>query len=138
MSADLGAGLGGGLGAGLGGGLGAGLDADLRVGLDIGATKVLGVVVATDGTVVTQSRELTVPGADGVLAAATAVLDRLAAALDGALPPRIGIGIPGSSTVTAAPYVMRSTSIWTGSGSRSPTCWPNAPAPPSGSRTTST
>ena len=35
------------------------------------------------------------PGADGVLATATTVLDRLAAALDGALPSHVGIGIPG-------------------------------------------
>jgi glucokinase len=44
---------------------------------------------------VAQSRTATVPGADGVLAAASAVLSRLAVALDGALPPHIGIGIPG-------------------------------------------
>ncbi len=71
------------------------MSAGNRVGLDIGATKVLGAVVAADGTVVAQSREVTVPGADGVLAAATTVLDRLAAALDGALPSHVGIGIPG-------------------------------------------
>ena len=63
----------------------------------------LGAVVAADGTVVAQSREVTVPGADGVLATATTVLDRLAVALDGALPPHVGIGFPDSSTVTAAP-----------------------------------
>jgi glucokinase len=67
----------------------------LRVGLDIGATKVLGAVVAADGSVLAQSREVTAPGADGVLATAMTVLDQLTAALDGALPPRIGIGIPG-------------------------------------------
>ena len=67
----------------------------MRVGLDIGATKVLGAVVAADGSVVAQSRGVTAPGADGVLAAAMTVLDQLAAALDGALPPHIGIGIPG-------------------------------------------
>jgi predicted NBD/HSP70 family sugar kinase len=71
------------------------MSAGLRVGLDIGGTKVLGAVVAADGSVVTQSRAVTVPGAAGVLASASAVLDRLAAALDGALPPQIGIGIPG-------------------------------------------
>jgi glucokinase len=67
----------------------------LRVGLDIGATKVLGAVVAADGSVVAQSREATAPGADGVLATATTVLDRLAAAFDGALPSHVGIGFPG-------------------------------------------
>jgi glucokinase len=67
----------------------------LRVGLDIGATKVLGAVVAAGGTVVTQFRAPTVPGPEGVLDTATSVLDRLAAALDGALPSRVGIGFPG-------------------------------------------
>jgi glucokinase len=71
------------------------MTAELRVGLDIGASKVLGAVVAADGTVAAQSREVTVPGPDGVVATAMTVLDRLAAALDGALPPRVGIGIPG-------------------------------------------
>jgi glucokinase len=71
------------------------MSAGTKVGLDIGATKVLGAVVAADGTVMAQFREVTVPGADGVLAAAMTVLDRLAAALDGALPARVGIGIPG-------------------------------------------
>src|ERR1039457_3981301 len=71
------------------------MSAGMRVGLDIGATKVLGAVVAADGSVVAQSRGVTAPGADGVLAAAMTVLDQLAAALDGALPPHIGIGIPG-------------------------------------------
>jgi glucokinase len=73
---------------------------ELRVGLDVGATKVLGVIVGDDGTVVAQAREATAHGPDGVLATATAVLDRLAAALDGdirgrALPAQVGIGFPG-------------------------------------------
>jgi glucokinase len=68
---------------------------DLRVGLDIGATKVLGAVVDADGTVVAQARQDTRPGAEGVLASATAVLDGLALRLDGALPPHIGIGVCG-------------------------------------------
>jgi glucokinase len=71
------------------------MSAGLRVGLDIGGTKTLGVVVAADGAVVAQAREATVAGADGVLATATTVLDRLAAALDGALPTHVGIGFPG-------------------------------------------
>src|SRR5260370_30465473 len=70
------------------------MSAGMRIGLDIGATKVLGAAVAADGTVAAQCRESTVPGADGVLATATTVLDRLAAALDGALPSHVGIGIP--------------------------------------------
>ena len=67
----------------------------MRVGLDIGATKALGVVIEADGTVVAQSRQNTVPGANGVLDTATTVLDSLATALDDVLPSHIGIGIPG-------------------------------------------
>jgi predicted NBD/HSP70 family sugar kinase len=68
---------------------------DMRVGLDIGATKVLGAVVDAEGTVIAQARHDTRPGADGVLASATAVLDSLALRLDGALPSHIGIGVCG-------------------------------------------
>jgi predicted NBD/HSP70 family sugar kinase len=67
----------------------------MRVGLDIGATKVLGAVIEADGTVVAQSRQKTLSGADGILDTATTVLDSLAIALDGVLPSHIGIGIPG-------------------------------------------
>jgi glucokinase len=73
---------------------------DLRVGLDIGGTKVLGAVMDGGGAVVAQAQQDTRPGPDGIVASATAVLDLLAAALarfDGyrALPPHVGIGIPG-------------------------------------------
>jgi glucokinase len=71
------------------------MSADVRVGLDIGATKILGAVVSADGTILAQFREPTVPGADGVLATATRVLDRLAAEFDGVLPSHVGIGFPG-------------------------------------------
>jgi glucokinase len=71
------------------------MSADRRVGLDIGATKILGAVVTADGAVLAQAREATVPGADGVLATATRVLDRLAANFDGVLPSHVGIGFPG-------------------------------------------
>jgi len=67
----------------------------MRVGLDIGATKVLGVVIDADGTVVTQSRLNTVPGPDGILATSMNVLTSLGTGIDGALPSHIGIGIPG-------------------------------------------
>jgi predicted NBD/HSP70 family sugar kinase len=67
----------------------------MRVGLDIGATKVLGAVIRADGTIAAQARLDSLPGADGILNTATRLLDQLAAALDGALPPHIGIGIPG-------------------------------------------
>jgi glucokinase len=67
----------------------------MRVGIDIGATKVLGAVIEADGTVVAQSRQKTLPGADGILDTAMTVLNSLGIALDGALPSYIGIGIPG-------------------------------------------
>ena len=67
----------------------------MRVGLDIGATKVLGAVIGDGGAVVAQARQDTLPGPDGVLESVTRVLDLLTASLDGALPPHIGIGIPG-------------------------------------------
>src|SRR6185437_2917293 len=47
------------------------------------------------GAVVAQARQDTLPGPEGVLDSVTTVLDQLAASLDGALPPHIGIGIPG-------------------------------------------
>ncbi len=71
------------------------MNGELRVGLDIGATKILGAVIGEGGAVVAEARQDTRPGPDGVLETATAVLDLLAAALDGVLPPHIGIGIPG-------------------------------------------
>jgi len=71
------------------------VNGDLRVGLDIGATKVLGAVVDSGGTVVARSRQDTRLGAEGVLATATAVLDSLTTALDGVLPAHIGIGVCG-------------------------------------------
>ena len=71
------------------------MNSDIRVGLDIGATKLLGAVVDADGAVLAQSRQDTRPGAAGVLASATTVLDSLAIALGAVLPSRIGIGIPG-------------------------------------------
>jgi len=71
------------------------MSAGLRVGLDIGGTKVLGVVVAADGAVLAQTRASTVPGADGVVTSAATVLERLSAALDGALPAQVGVGFPG-------------------------------------------
>ncbi|HEY1666318.1 MAG TPA: ROK family protein [Trebonia sp.] len=67
----------------------------LRVGLDIGATKILGAVIDADGTVIAQTRQDTRSGPDGVLDAATSVLDLLATSLDGVLPSHVGIGIPG-------------------------------------------
>lgn len=68
---------------------------EARVGLDIGASKILGVVVAADGTVLAQARERTVPGPDGVLASAGTVLERLAEAIEGPLPASLGVGVPG-------------------------------------------
>jgi glucokinase len=67
----------------------------MRIGLDIGGTKILGVVLATDGSVIAQTKVGTEGGPDGIIASATSVLSRLAVTLDGALPTQIGIGIPG-------------------------------------------
>lgn len=71
------------------------VNGDMRVGLDIGATKALGAIVDADGAVVARSRQDTKPGPEGIIDTAMTVLDHLAAALDGALPAHIGIGIPG-------------------------------------------
>jgi glucokinase len=71
------------------------VNGDMRIGLDIGATKVLGAVIGNGSAVVAQARQDTLPGPDGVLETITSVLGLLAAALDGALPAHIGIGIPG-------------------------------------------
>ena len=67
----------------------------MRIGLDIGGTKILGVVLATDGSIIAQTKVGTAGGPDGIIASATDVLSRLAVTLDGALPTQIGIGIPG-------------------------------------------
>jgi glucokinase len=67
----------------------------LLVGLDIGATKILGVVIDPDGTVIAQRRQQTLPGPEGVLDTAATVVDLLTTELDGAMPAHIGIGIPG-------------------------------------------
>ncbi len=71
-----------------------------RIGLDIGATKILGVVMGDGGAVVARARQDTSPGPDGILTTVTTVLGLLATqldgtGLDGARPSHIGIGIPG-------------------------------------------
>jgi glucokinase len=71
-----------------------------RIGLDIGATKILGVVMGDGGAVVARARQDTRPGPDGILTTVTTVLGLLATqldgtGLDGAPPSHIGIGIPG-------------------------------------------
>ena len=65
------------------------------IGLDIGATKTLGVLVDADGRVLKQVREATEPGRDGVVRTAELVVAHLGAAIDGARPTSVGLGIPG-------------------------------------------
>ena len=65
------------------------------VGLDIGGTKVHGVVLDSDGTILAQVRESTELGPDGVLATAERVFDALRAATGLALTARVGVGVPG-------------------------------------------
>ena len=65
------------------------------VGLDIGATKILGVVVDDRGEIVAQVREQTSPGAEGVLASAAAVVRRLGDISGLELTGPVGVGIPG-------------------------------------------
>jgi len=65
------------------------------VGLDIGATKILGVVVDGQGAILAQVREETSPGADGVLSSAATVVERLQAASGEPLTGPVGVGIPG-------------------------------------------
>jgi glucokinase len=65
----------------------------LRYGLDVGATKVLGVVV-DDGRVVAEVREPSALGVDGVVATVAKVVDELRD-LAGAPSDAIGIGLPG-------------------------------------------
>ncbi len=68
------------------------------VGLDIGGTKTHGVVLGEDGSIVAQVREVTRPGADGVVATAERVFDALVRESGGSgerLACRVGVGVPG-------------------------------------------
>lgn len=67
----------------------------LRVGLDIGATKTLGVVVDETYRLRTEVREATKPGAEGIVATAALVVDRLRDAVTAAAGLPVGVGIPG-------------------------------------------
>ena len=68
------------------------------VGLDIGGTKTHGGVLGEDGSIVAQVREVTRPGADGVVATAERVFEALVRESGGSgesLACRIGVGVPG-------------------------------------------
>ena len=68
------------------------------VGLDIGGTKTHGVVLGEDGSIVAQVREVTRPGADGVVATAERVFEALVRESGGSgerLACRVGVGVPG-------------------------------------------
>lgn len=75
------------------------------VGLDIGATKILGVVVDGQGAILARVREETSPGAAGVLASAAAVVERLQAASGEVLTGPVGVGIPGLVDVATGSVV---------------------------------
>lgn len=72
-------------------------DRALGIGLDVGGTKVLGLVVAPDGTVLAETRRSTVVGADALLGE----LARQASDLIGSMGERgadvrsLGVGLPG-------------------------------------------
>lgn len=63
------------------------------IGLDVGGTKVLGVAVDGDGSVVAEHREPTPRGGDAVLAAMAETVRRLREAVPGVVA--IGAGVPG-------------------------------------------
>ncbi len=65
------------------------------VGLDIGGTKTHGVVLESDGTILAEVRESTVPGAEGVTATAARVFEALRSATGLPLAGRVGVGVPG-------------------------------------------
>ena len=88
----------------------------VRVGLDIGGTKMHGVLLAPDGSVLAERRAGTVPGPEGSCAARSRS-SRLCA---GHAPAGVGIGCPGSSTQRAARCGTRST--WASTLSRSRSC----------------
>jgi predicted NBD/HSP70 family sugar kinase len=69
----------------------------LAVGLDIGGTKVLGVLLDPDGSVLGSVRLPTVRGADGVVSSACQVVRQLAAAAAVPLSDigSVGVGVPG-------------------------------------------
>lgn len=79
-----------------------------HVGLDIGATKILGVVVTSDGRVLAEARTPSPPGGDLIVATAADLVDELrrqVAAGGSAAPDTVGVGIPG--LVDAARGVVR-------------------------------
>jgi len=73
----------------------------LRAGLDIGATKTLGVVIDGTGAIVSQVREPTEPGPDGIVRTAARVVDDLRADLSEPLDGPVGLGVPGLVDVAA-------------------------------------
>lgn len=65
------------------------------IGLDIGATKTLGVIVDSDGSVLRQVREPTKHGPAGVIRTAELVVSKLGTSARGLPATTIGLGIPG-------------------------------------------
>ena len=74
---------------------------EASIGIDVGGTKVLGVVLAADGTVVAEARVPTPAGSDALVDALAGVVAELDAARGGdGPPPAVGVGAPGLVDVT--------------------------------------
>jgi len=65
------------------------------VGLDIGATKILGVVIDAAGEVKAELRDVTEPGGEGVVRSAARMVEALQEQVGQPLGGTVGIGIPG-------------------------------------------
>ena len=65
------------------------------LGVDIGATKILGVLVTPDGRVASEVKVGSPAGGEAVLAATAEVIADVGAAAAGSLPGVVGVGIPG-------------------------------------------
>ncbi len=66
-----------------------------RIGLDIGGTKIHGIAIGPEGTVLAEERAATTPGPEGVVKSAAAVVATLRESLGGNTISSIGVGIPG-------------------------------------------
>ena len=79
--------------------------AGLTVGLDIGGTKVLGVLLDADGTVLKEQRRLSPhAGVDSLVATAAAIVEELA-------PPGVPVGVGAAGLVTHDGHVLYSPNL---------------------------
>jgi glucokinase len=74
------------------------VNSPLRIGVDIGATKVLGVLVDAEGTVLSTVRRPTVPTPTGIVEITASVVTSLKREIDqpGASVTGLGMGVPGA------------------------------------------